>query len=62
MPYLRVECPICKIAWNYYDEKWETDPLRATTAVQYQGCVCPRCGSIGFIPGKATKDVDEVSV
>ncbi len=47
MPYLRVDCYTCHIHWNYYEEKYEVYPQ--TTGVPLQGCVCPRCGSIGFI-------------
>ena len=70
MSYLRVECWICKKAWNFYiytdrkvvqEEKVSYPPI-LSTAVQYQGCVCPQCGNIGFIPSKSTKDTNEVSV
>lgn len=51
MPYLRVDCFICKASWNYYDVKWQPYP---TTAVDILGCVCPNCGGIGFIQGGAS--------
>lgn len=52
MAYLRVECTVCKTHWNYYEEMYE--PYPKTTPVQYQGCVCPRCGAIGYFLGTAS--------
>ena len=46
MPYLRVDCCICGASWNYSDLRRE---LHYTAAVSVQGCVCPRCGSVGLI-------------
>ena len=53
--YLRVVCYVCGAAWNYCEE-WPVYTAPGSTAVQIQGCVCPRCGSIGFIE----KDVFEL--
>lgn len=54
MPYLRVECHICGAVWDYFDEIYEFDPLRATTGVKIVGCICPGCGSIGFVSSIAS--------
>jgi len=48
MPYLRVDCHICGASWNYHEETYQVAPM-LTTAVQYQGCVCPNCGNLGVI-------------
>jgi len=50
MPYLRVDCYICDVFWNYYDKKIEPYPQTATTAaVQYLAGICPNCGGLGII-------------
>lgn len=47
MVYLLCFCLVCKMKWNYYDEK--DDPDRMSAAVQYQGTICPRCGRLGVM-------------
>jgi len=59
--YLRVECGICGAYWNYYEETLHYPPL-LTTQVDIQGCVCPRCGNIGFIPGGVSNKANESGV
>lgn len=59
MTYLRVECHLCGAWWNFYEEKIEYPPI-LSTAIQYQGCVCPNCGALGFIFSYASGDCNEL--
>ena len=60
MAYLKFVYLICDIYWDYFTQKYEVFPQQ--TGIQYQGCVCPKCGSIGFLYGasKAATDVAQV--
>lgn len=54
--YLQVQCPRCKLSWNYYDERTEFDGK--LTSKNIQGIVCPNCGAYGIITTQTSeKDV-----
>jgi len=57
MPFLRVDCLICGACWNFYDEKWVE--FITHTAVDYHGCVCPKCGSLGIIASGVDQNANQ---
>jgi hypothetical protein len=56
---LPCHCHKCKQTWDFYDEKDTGD--RMSTAVQYQGLICPQCGNIG-VAGVGMEEVPESPV